>query len=100
MESDIIEEEKRGNYVQIFCLIGDGKDYLVDLRDGHFEINEAPLFLHDDLGLTNFRLIYYRTRRQHFSMDLRPKGEETLYHLGWQTNDKNGNNIQKIITIT
>lgn len=96
---DVLEEEKNGNKPVIFVLIGDGKDYLVDLRDGHFEVNKASFFLHEvNLDIRDFRLIYYRERKKIFNQFLKEMGDETVFCFGWQAT-LNGANIQRIMMI-
>lgn len=103
---DVLENIKGGNGVKMFCLVnqeqnqeGKNNDYLVDLRNGQFVINGAPLFLHDiSQEIHNIRLIFYKTRKEHFVGGANI-GSETIYHLGWQANDKEGRNVQQVISI-
>jgi hypothetical protein len=98
---DVLEEEKNGNKCWIFNLShkeGDNiNDYLMDLRDGHFEVNNAPLWLHAEDGLTDFRLIYYRNVRKIYE-GFEEIRTEIAFNFGWQTT-RNGENIQKVITL-
>lgn len=96
---DILEQEKQGNSVVMFCLVGGGNDYLVDLRDGHFEVNGVPFIMHSEGDLSNFRLVYFRNRKQHFNLNLKCIGEETVFNFGWQANTSGGQNIQRIMSI-
>ena len=103
---DVLEETRVGNPPVMFCLTSQFTNpenkvltYLVDLRNGVFVINDAPVVLHTEPGLTNFRLIFYKTRKEHFNVHWNQLGSETIYHLGWQANDANGNNVQRIINI-
>lgn len=95
---DILEAEKQGHKPLVFVLVGEGHNYLVDLRDGHFEFNEAPIYLHDHTPEFEYRLIYYRNRKKFFSQDYIELGEETTYHFGWQATVK-GENIQHVFMI-
>jgi hypothetical protein len=80
---------------------GGGTSCIVDLRDGHFEINGAPFWLEVPpkevfLGGKLLTLVYFRRRRhhqtQHFRLnnDLTPELEsveetqECEFHMGWR----------------
>ena len=103
-----IEPEKRScffdvNHEQlvVFVLKGDGHEYLVDLRDGHFEI-DGQLVEKEEKELTNFRLIFFRQHTQSFfvsQIENKPLSHEIEYHFGWQANDIDGKNYQKIVKI-
>jgi len=82
--------------VKTFSLVGDGHTYLVDLEDGHFEIDETPIWLHDQkLELENFRLIFWRKHEHTW-----PEGAHTIcYQFGWQANHPDGENIQRVLEI-
>lgn len=106
---DVLEEIKNNNHVLMFCLVNQesreenrqiiNDSYLVDLRTGEFVINGAKFFLHDlNEKLNNFRLIFYKTRKEHF-IGSANVGSETIYHLGWQANNEAGKNIQCKIDI-
>lgn len=82
--------------IKQFWLEGERHEYLVDLEDGHFEIDGVPFKMHDE-ELSNFRLIYFRKNTIQF------QGLQTISHdiefcIGWQTT-KNGKNYQQILTI-
>lgn len=96
---DILEKEKTGNNPLAFCLTRNNSDdyYLVDLRDGAFEINNTRFFLHQEDNIGPFKLIYYRTNNLYVTAGL-PDSLSIRYNFGWQTNF-NGENIKKIITI-
>jgi hypothetical protein len=97
---DVLEAEKKGNKPLVFVLMGPGSDFLVDLRDGRFEINGAPIFLHDHSpAFGEYRLIYYRNRKKIFTQGYVEIGDETTYHFGWQ-NTVNGENIQHVMRIS
>lgn len=93
-----------------FALFGEGNIYAVDLITGHFEINGVQFFLHSidrDNPLKDFRLIFFR-RHRHFVNVGFTDGEQSsfeetdhviTYQFGWQTNDEQGNNIQRIVEI-
>lgn len=78
----------------LVCFVLAGENYPtfgVDLKDGHFEVNQVPFFQHSE-PLQDFSLIYYRDVRQHRTfkqkdgqlvepMDTADVG----YTLGWKT---------------
>lgn len=92
--------------VELFQLEGNGQALLVDLRDGHFELNGLPLTVGDpDITIppnVSRRLIYFRrvSQNRHFGvrylgqdLDGNPiygEGDGTQYttdvqfHIGWQ----------------
>ena len=94
--SDVIQEN-----VKTFTLIGEGNRYMVNLEDGHFEVNGIPFLMHEENDLLkDFRLVFWRRHTHSFN---RTMAEETshiiVYRLGWQANDRKGNNIQQIMQI-
>ncbi len=96
---DVLEAEKSNNKPMIFCLTGDNKSYLIDLRDGRFEINGASFFMHEHTSdFQEYRLIYYRNRRKFFDQAWAEIGEETVYHIGWQAT-VNGENVQYVLSV-
>ena len=85
---DFILNDKEGNW------------FLVDLVDGHFEVNGKPFFMHDQgEGLKDFRLIFYRQHEHDFNLGMEEVAHRIRYCIGWQTNDKNGNNVKRIMEI-
>lgn len=85
-------------------MIGDGaSSYLVDLMDGHFEINGTKFFMHEERSLKDFRIIYFRSHSHHLRVHADNSKEEIaheiVFRMGWQTNDENGNNIQRVMEI-
>ena len=89
---DVVDKE-----IRRFWLDGNGHNYLVDLRDGHFEIDGVPFKMHEE-ELSDFRIIYYRKHTRQFC------GTDEINHeiefcVGWQTNNENGENIKQILTI-
>lgn len=95
---DILQIQKNDNPVEVFCLADGVNDYLVDLRDGSFQVKGVKLWMHNlDHKYRNLRLIYFRRRTLLFNPGFESKGEETVYHLGWQGNDLNNNNVEYVI---
>jgi hypothetical protein len=93
---DIKQEE-----VQTFTLIGNGHCYTVDLSTGAFAVDGVPFFMHDlNDELKDFRLIFYRRHTHSFNPEGgQEMGHDIAYCLGWQTNDKNGENVKRIMQI-
>jgi hypothetical protein len=112
---DLLEHDAEGNTVphqkdgiveprpdiEIFQLEGDGHKYVVDLRDGHFEIDGLPFYVETPPG--PLRLVYFRRVRKHFTRSMGGDEasalirEEVEYHMGWETEDKSSR--QTIILI-
>lgn len=106
----VTESEKRSCFYDIkdtledlesFTLTGEGHIYKVDLIDGHFEVDGVPFDMHEE-NLKDFRLIYFRQHTHSFNQ----KVEETVefahnivFRFGWQTNDSEGKNYQRVMQI-
>jgi hypothetical protein len=77
--------------------------WAVDLKDGHFEHNQIPFWLHrteHDEHYKDFRLIQFRSVSQYKNQATGEEyGQVDSYILGWQTNDKAGKNVQRIVKI-
>lgn len=81
----------------------DGKNiYLVDLSDGHFEINNVPFYLHDKaMLLTDMRLYYFRKHDVSIQIGAGTKSkqkDEIMFQFGWEAKN-NGEDIKRIIEI-
>ncbi len=102
---DVMQAIEKGKKIEYFVL-SDGKDsYLVDLIDGHFEVNGKGFFMHNRRDLTDFRIIFYRQhtrivfyRQQTHAVDIDEQEHEITYCLGWQTTE-DGKNTQRIMEI-
>jgi hypothetical protein len=80
--------------------LSNGKDsYSVNLLDGHFEINSVPFKLHEEAGLKNFRVIYFRKHEHDLNSNNEVLEHRVEYILGWQANNENGENVQRILII-
>lgn len=77
--------------------------YLVDLTDGHFEVNGCPFFLHEqsiNVKLAKFRLIYFRRRTAHLNVVTKEQSESPIiFVVGWQANHPDGRNEQQLLYI-
>jgi len=95
---DVLQEIDKGNELLAFALTDGQNSYLVDLRDGAFEVNGAAFFIRNSLPVTNRRLIYFRDVTHHFTQDA-PTSVSTLFNLGWQGNEPDGRNVQQVIQV-
>jgi hypothetical protein len=79
--------------------------YLVDLIDGHFEVNGAPFEARDPKVTlpedAKFRLIYFRRNKVEYIIggDGEPASHHITYFLGWQTT-VDGENYQQTLAIS
>ena len=60
---DVLQKEEK---LEAFALHGDGHQYAVDLRDGHFEIDGIPFNLYD-MSIANRRVIFFRRHTHNFN---------------------------------
>lgn len=73
----------------------------VDLKDGHFEVNGVPFFMHTE-PYKDFRLQYFRNVTQHRQTNVKT-GEtidtaEVGYLLGWEC-EYGGETITRVMSI-
>jgi len=95
---DVQKYVNEGKVIKTF-LISDGHhSYMVDLTDGSFVVNGGIFKVHEE-ALTNFRLIYFRQHTHHFNIDREELAHEIVFRVGWQANDKDGNNVQRVLEI-
>jgi len=83
--------------LKTFQLNGKGHTYLVDLTDGHFEIDGVPFTFHE-YPLTNIKLIYFRRHTHNFNTAMEEQSHTICYRMGWQA-EENGKQIQRIMEI-
>jgi hypothetical protein len=93
--------------VQIFGIFNDEHTYVVDLRDGHFEIDGAPFnVLSGDPEFAEdqkFELVYFRRRRQTMVLGavcIAGEEEPIEFFLGWKTTVKDEEGNDKEVTRT
>jgi len=110
------KDEKRNAFYDVdhsrldwFTLLGNGKAYAVDLRDGHLEIDGNKFFLGDDIVFE--RKLYYNKRCQADTLvkvvvgeDLIPRpveyadGDQRVwFRIGWSGKDVQGKEITRFI---
>jgi hypothetical protein len=109
----VVDPEKSAYYdvmqrlgdVKVFGIYNDKNTYVVDLRDGHFEINGVPFSVssEEDLDLMpdqKFELVYFR-RHKHVTAvggELPVELSHTVdYFLGWTTT-VNGKQVRRTIS--
>ncbi len=98
---DVCQARENGSRVEVFQLEGQGHTYLVDLRDGHFEIDGAPFLVELPPAGAALDLVYFRRRRHHANatvvvdenskpriVDLMDAGRECEYHFGWRAGER------------
>jgi len=85
--------------VELFQLDGEDHRYVVDLRDGHFEIDGVPFFAQVPPEGSELRLIFFRRHRHHFTLGMEEIQHEIEYHFGWQTTHEGKNYQQTLILI-
>ena len=99
--------------VKTFSLWGDDHAYLVDLRDGHFEVDGVTFKMHEpNEALPPFRLIFFRRHRHQMTAHLQmnsqrtweqtqrePETHEIVFRMGWQALNARGENIQRVMEI-
>lgn len=74
--------------------------FAVDLKDGHFEVNGHPFWLHDE-DFIDFKLIFWRRHRHHIEVSAnenKESGHEVAYQIGWETN-VGGKEFKRVMTI-
>lgn len=88
--------------IKYFGLFSENATYLVDLTDGHFEIDGKPFHVRDPQMPvqegTIYRLIYFRRHQVHFNLGLEEIGHDIQFFLGWQTTI-DGKNYQQTIVV-
>lgn len=97
---DVLEKAKT-TPLTAFVLVGEGHEYGVDLRDGHFEIDGVPFRFHEDEDYKDFRIVFWRRHRHHIEVSIarnKEVGHEIAYRIGWQCTVK-GKNYEEIMQI-
>lgn len=102
---DVLQEVEKGKTIQCFYL-KTGEDFDlqtvgVNLIDGSFDVNGVSFLMHSDETLKDFRIIFYREHTHNFNQaDGSELSHDIVYCLGWQTNDANGKNVQRVMRIS
>lgn len=83
-----------------FGIANEDRTALVDLSDGHFEIDGRPVWVGDAhehlVGDVRLRLIYFRRNQILFNAALEEQAHRTRFYLGWQAT-VDGKNYQAMI---
>lgn len=99
---------QRLDEVVVFGLYNDKNLYVVDLRDGHFEINGVPFSAQPVTAPVineggKFKLVYFRDHQQELVMTNGGSYEAGAhyhqYRMGWEYEDPNGKIYQQTIVI-
>jgi hypothetical protein len=87
--------------LEYFILWNKEQTFTVDLLNGLIYFNKELMNKIDSIDKKeNCRLIYFRRHRKEIGeIDLKEKSHTITYHLGFQYNDKNGNNRQIVLII-
>lgn len=111
-DRSIKDPEKRSCFYDLdhsklvaFILKGDGHEYGVDLRDGHFEIDGVAFKMHEDNTLSGFKLVFFRQHTHSFNQRLDGMSQpvelshQIVYRMGWQATTPQGKNYQQVMQI-
>ena len=110
-DRSVIDPEKRSQFYDVmqqseeralvaFALSGGGHEYVVNLIDGHFEVDGVPFKIHSE-PLSDFRIIFFRDHTHNIAIGATVSKElnhTVSYRLGWQCTVNNVNH-QRVMTI-
>ena len=95
--------------IKTFALVDFENDYLVDLTDGHFEINGVPFKMHE-YEITDLKLVFFRRHTHDFDttydnnsgeqIDMKEKSHRVVYRMGWETHTADGKKLERIMEIS
>lgn len=93
---------QRLDEVQSFALLGEGHIYLVDLRDGHFEVDDVPFSVQPVEHPTmlpggKFTLVYWRDHRHTLCGEVAT--HDVRYRFGWRYTDPKGQEYVQTMVI-
>jgi hypothetical protein len=77
--------------------VGGSHTYTVDLRDGHFEVDEIPFRMWEG-AVQGCRLVFWKRHTHAFNQALEEQEHEIVYRIGWQALI-NGENIQRVLEV-
>ncbi len=103
-KSSYYDVAQRLEDVVYFGLYSPEHTYLVDLQDGHFEIDGVSFFVQDPSNqppssyIKDRRLIYYRTVTKHFVGNTEVGSDPIEFVIGWQAT-VDGKNYQSTISV-
>lgn len=101
------------NRLRTFSLHGPEHAVLVDLTDGHFEIDQAVFRMHEEGKVVSpFELVFFRKHRHHANVtftvgedgqwahgDPQQIKHEIIFRIGWKAHDPKGEVIERVIEI-
>lgn len=98
---DVLQRESEIETFTLFEVMpdpisGQRKVCTVSIIDGSFHVNGATFKMHDK-ELQEFRLIFFRKHRHDFNAAMEELNHKITYQMGWQANDAEGNNLQRIM---
>ena len=122
-DKSLIDPEKRSQFYDVlqmaekkqltaFVLKGDGREFGVDLTDGHFEIDGVIVHIEGQDGQNvttpgasagKFELIFWRQHTHDFLQKIRGNGEpvetkhEVVYRVGWKL--KGNQTYQRVMQV-
>jgi|SRR6185369_13462726 len=101
---DVLKKDKETPIIR-FALTGENTYLLVDLRDGHFELNGVSFDCHETLPEENplRRLIFYRQHTHNFNHvpttgETEQLSHDIAYCIGWQATIS-GKSFKETITL-
>lgn len=109
-DKSYFDPEKRSQFYDVLCLAeqkqlvafalkGEGHEYGVDLRDGHFEIDGVSFRMHES-EMYGFELIFFRQHTHSFNQTREKDTEvshDVVYRIGWKL--KGNQNYQRVMQI-
>lgn len=84
--------------LEAFALAGEGHTYAVDLTNGAFGIDGVPFRMHEG-PLSNIRLIFFRRHTHSINVAHKELSHQTVYRLGWQGINAEGENVQRVMEL-
>jgi hypothetical protein len=105
--SDVLHLINNENKVLTVFTLNDSSyqnQYSVNLENGviHIRTKDCSVDIpNPHQGLTNFRIIYFRSNVLNYNLGSEIDGKPTVKHfvLGWQATDSHGKNVQQTIEI-
>lgn len=99
--------------LRAFALLGKEHNFLVDLQDGHFEVDKVVFSVHDAKdAVPPFKLVFFRRHQNSIKMDYRvEQNGDTLwqrtydpthrvsFRLGWEAQTPSGDPVHRILEI-
>lgn len=107
-DKSILDPEKRSAFydvvqrldeVHTFTLKGDGHEYLVDLENGLFAVDNVAFRMHEE-RLAKYKLIFFRQHTHTYRAETREEiDHQIVYRFGWEAKDKDDKNVERVMQI-